>query len=97
MEESEAKKKLLAGVADLWPAAKGSVREYQQKCTKKDCPRCQSGEGHPVWQLTYYDNGKQRSKHIPRPLIGEVKTGTGKRAKAGGLAGTGWIGNILRN
>jgi len=73
MRESEAKEKLLAAVAELWPAAKGSVREYQQKCTKKDCPRCKSGEGHPVWQLTYYAEGKQRSKHIPRPLIGEVK------------------------
>ena len=51
----------------LWPVAKGSVREYKQKCKSK------SGEGHPVWQMTYYQEGKQKSKHIPKWLIGELK------------------------
>lgn len=73
MEKSAAKEKLLVAVEGLWPAGKGSVRKYQRKCTKKDCPQCKSGEGHPVWELTYYVEGKQRSKHIPRALIGEVK------------------------
>jgi hypothetical protein len=73
MEESRAKEKLAAAVEKLWPAAKGSVREYHQKCVRAECRRCASGKGHPVWQLTYYLDGRQRSKHIPRSLIGDVK------------------------
>jgi hypothetical protein len=73
MGKSAAKEKLLAAVEGLWPAGKGSIRKYQRKCKKKDCPQCKSGEGHPVWELTYYKDGKQRSKHIPCALVGEVK------------------------
>jgi len=73
MGKSEAKAKLVSEVERLWPAAKGSVREYHQKCVKAECRRCASGKGHPVWQLTYYLDGRQRSKHIPRSLIGDVK------------------------
>ena len=73
MEGSKAKEQLFSAACKLWPAAKGSVREYKQKCVKAECPRCKSGKGHPVWQLTYYLDGKQRSKHIPRSLIGDVK------------------------
>jgi hypothetical protein len=56
MKNSEARLKLMAEVAKLWPAAKGSVRKYNRKCTKKkkECEKCLSGEGHPVWELTYY-------------------------------------------
>ena len=73
MKKSAAKSRLQAGVERLWPVAKGSVREYRQKCVRANCRRCESGEGHPVWQLTYYDDKRQRSKHIPRDLIGAVK------------------------
>lgn len=81
MERSKAKEKLAAAVEKLWPAAKGSVREYRQKCVKAECPRCRSGKGHPVWQLTYYVDGRQRSKHIPRSLIGDVKKALGNGRK----------------
>lgn len=73
MERSEAQGRWQDEAAGLWPVAKGSVREYKQKCKSKGCARCKSGEGHPVWQLTYYQNGRQKSKHIPRGLIGELK------------------------
>ena len=73
MEKSKAQAEWLEEAARLWPVAKGSVREYKQKCRNKGCARCKSGEGHPVWQMTYYRNGRQRSKHIPRRLIGELK------------------------
>jgi hypothetical protein len=74
MKASEAKKKWLSDLSGLWPAAKGSVRQYQQKCTKKDCQRCASGVGHPVWQLTYYDaDGRQKSKHVPRERIADFR------------------------
>ncbi len=68
--QADARAKLLAGVEKLaaaveklWPAAKGSVREYNQKCVKAGCRRCASGKGHRVWQLTYYLGGR----FFPRP------------------------------
>jgi len=73
MSESAARAKFLSAVSELWPAAKGSVREYKQKCKNKNCPRCASGERHPIWEFTCYENGVQRSKHIPRGVIEEVK------------------------
>lgn len=73
MSESTVKTKLLAELSELWPAAKGSVREYKQKCKNKNCARCASGERHPIWEFTYYENKRQRSKHIPRGLVDEVK------------------------
>ncbi|MCX6984783.1 MAG: hypothetical protein NT118_08555 [Lentisphaerae bacterium] len=73
MEESKAKEQLFSAACKLWPAAKGSVREYEQKCVKAECRRCASGKGHRVWQLTYYLDGRQKSKHIPRNLIDDVK------------------------
>jgi len=73
MEKSKAQGEWLEEVARFWPVAKGSVREYKQKCKNKGCARCKSGGGHPVWQMTYYQEGKQKSKHIPKWLIGELK------------------------
>lgn len=73
MGESEAQGEWQEEAARLWPVAKGSVREYKQKCRSEGCARCKSGEGHPVWQMTYYQNGRQKSKHIPKWLIGELK------------------------
>jgi hypothetical protein len=73
MKKSDAKEKLISSVAELWPFAKGSVRSYQQKCLKENCRRCASGEGHQVWQMTYYKDGRQRSRHIPRDLVDDFK------------------------
>ena len=30
------------------------------------------GKGHPVWQMTYYKDGRQFSKHIPNELVYDV-------------------------
>lgn len=74
MEKSETQKRFMEEVVKLWPAAKGSVRKYNRKCTKKSvCEKCKSGEGHPVWEMTYYKDGKQKSKHIATAHIEEVK------------------------
>jgi hypothetical protein len=81
MSESAAREKFLSAVSELWPAAKGSVREYKQKCKNKNCARCLSGERHPIWEFTCYENGVQRSKHIPRGVIDEVKQALGNGRK----------------
>jgi len=73
MKKAGARERLAAAVDRLWPSAKGSVRRYMQKCVRADCGRCKSGKGHPVWQLTYYEDGRQRSKHVPEKLIGDVR------------------------
>jgi len=69
----ELNEKWLKEIEELWPFAKGSVREYRQKCSKKECSKCKTGERHLTWQMTYYENGRQRSKHVPRAHIEELK------------------------
>ena len=74
MSGAAVKKKFQDVLDELWPVAKGSIRKYQPKCRRTNCSRCKSGEGHPpVWEMTYYLDGKQRSKHIPLVLVDDVK------------------------
>ncbi len=54
---------------DLLP---GSLSMHRARCGKANC-HCKQGEGHPVWQLTFMQNGKKRVQHIPTRLIEEVR------------------------
>jgi len=62
-------KKWLEEVAALYPAAKGSVREVKKGCGYKTCKLCASGEKHQAYLFTYYEDGKQRSHHVPKPKL----------------------------
>jgi hypothetical protein len=62
-------KEWLEEVAALYPAAKGSVREVKKGCGYKTCKLCASGEKHQAYLFTYYEDGKQRSHHVPKPKL----------------------------
>lgn len=74
MSEGEVREKWLAEVGTLWPVAKGSVREVKKKCNRKGCKLCASGERHIAWLMTFYQDGKQSSRHVPTPMLAAVKT-----------------------
>ena len=64
MEKRELMEKWLKAVKGTGIAAKGSIREYKRNCGSKKCRKCASGERHPRHQMTYYQYGRQRSRHV---------------------------------
>jgi|ERR1043165_164171 hypothetical protein len=54
---------------DLLP---GSLSLTHTRCGKPTC-RCASGEGHPVWTLTFMLDGKKHVEYIPRDWVDEVR------------------------
>ncbi len=70
---SKAQEKWIKKVAKVWPVAKGSIREVKKTCSRKECKACASGEKHSAWLFTYYVNGKQSCKHVPKNKVDLVK------------------------
>ncbi len=50
----------------------GSLNQVSRKCGKPGC-RCASGEGHPMWTLTYSVNGERHVEFIPDRLMPPVQ------------------------
>lgn len=50
----------------------GSLSKHYRKCGKPTC-RCATGEGHPLWQLTFMVKGKKRVEHIPPEWVEEIQ------------------------
>lgn len=60
---------------DLLP---GSLSLTHRRCGKPNC-HCATGEGHPVWFLTFMVEGKKRVEAIPPDWVEEVR----QRVQAG--------------
>lgn len=56
----------------------GSLSLSRRRCGKVNC-HCASGEGHPIWLLTYSLRGKKRVERIPEDWAEEI----GKRVDSG--------------
>lgn len=54
---------------DLLP---GSLSLTHRRCGQPSC-HCASGEGHPIWFLTFMVDRKKRVEHIPREWVEEVQ------------------------
>ena len=67
------KEKWVERIIKLFPAAKGSVREVKKGCGYASCKRCASGEKHQAYLFTYYQNGKQKSHHVPKPKLAAIQ------------------------
>ena len=67
------KEKWVENIIKLFPAAKGSVREVKKGCGYASCKRCASGEKHQAYLFTYYQNGKQKSHHVPKPKLAAIQ------------------------
>lgn len=53
-------------------ALPGSLALTHRRCGKPTC-HCATGEGHPVWSLTYMVGGKKRVERIPPEWVGEIQ------------------------
>jgi hypothetical protein len=57
--------------ADLLP---GSLSQTRRRCGKANC-HCATGEGHPIWFLTFMVDGKKQVERIPEAWVEEVRRG----------------------
>jgi hypothetical protein len=60
---------------DLLP---GCLSLTHRRCGKPTC-HCASGEGHPIWFLTFMAAGKRRVERIPKEWVEDVR----QRVEAG--------------
>jgi len=60
-------------LADLWPAAKGSLAKVYKPCIRKNCPTCASGQKHPAWLLSTSSRGKRKTMYVPLALVAQVR------------------------
>lgn len=61
--------------AELLP---GSLAQTRRRCGKPTC-HCATGEGHPVWYLTFMVAGQKRVERIPDGWVDDVR----RRVEAG--------------
>ena len=57
---------------------RGSLIVLRRRCGKPTC-HCASGEGHPIWFLTFMSEGKRRVERIPKEWADDVR----QRVEAG--------------
>jgi len=76
MKQKEALKRRLRLAADLPPVAeilRGSLLQRTIR-HKKGCPKCDRGEGHPVWVLTVgYPGGVTRQFSIRPEMVPQIQ------------------------
>lgn len=53
-------------------ALPGSLSLSRRRCGKPSC-HCASGEGHPLWTLTFMTGGKKRVETIPAEWLDMVR------------------------
>jgi hypothetical protein len=56
----------------------GSLSQTRRRCGKASC-HCATGEGHPIWFLTFMVKGRKRVERIPEEWVEEVR----RRVEAG--------------
>jgi hypothetical protein len=54
---------------DLLP---GSLSLTHRRCGKPNC-HCASGQGHPMWSLTFMVDGKKHVERIPDEWVDEIR------------------------
>src|SRR5450759_6021677 len=59
-------------------ALPGSLALTHRRCGQPTC-RCATGEGHPLWSLTFMVQGKKRVERIPDDWVADVR----RQVKAG--------------
>ena len=53
-------------------ALPGSLALTHRRCGKPN-RRCADGEGHPVWSLTFRDDGRKRVERIPAEWLEQIR------------------------
>jgi len=60
-------------VADLWPAALGSLNFRRCPCVREQCQACQTGDQHPSYVLYSRVKGRRFTLYVPEELVPEVR------------------------
>jgi hypothetical protein len=63
----------LRQIAELWPAAKGSVAEVRKPCTRPGCKACAEGRKHRAFILGYKQAGKRRCLYVPAKQVAALR------------------------
>ena len=53
-------------------ALPGSLSLTHRRCGKPSC-HCASGEGHPIWSLTFMADGKKRVERVPDEWVEQIR------------------------
>jgi hypothetical protein len=53
-------------------ALPGSLSQSHRRCGKPTC-HCASGQGHPIWSLTFMVDGKRRVERIPDDWVEQIR------------------------
>ena len=64
---------LRSEATSLWPALLGSLSLRRNRCIRKNCPACQSGEQHQSYVLYGRANGRRVAVYVPEELVPEVQ------------------------
>ena len=68
------KQRLLLGqLGKMTDFIRGSVVLMKRRCSRANCRRCASGEGHPTWVLTASSGGKTRTVYLGEGRVDEAK------------------------
>jgi hypothetical protein len=77
----DVRKWFLAEVEKLWPVVGGSLSLRKNRCIRKNCLACQTGEGHPAYALHTRLGGRQSSVYVPDDLARTVEAAVRRREK----------------
>ena len=66
------KRRLLARLQLPPDALPGSLALTHRRCGKPSC-HCAEGQGHPLWSLTFMDQGRKRVERIPDTWVDSVR------------------------
>jgi hypothetical protein len=56
-------------IADLWPAAFGSLTFRRSPCVRPNCPACRSGKKHPSYALCGSQRGRPFCLYVPQEFV----------------------------
>jgi len=67
------RERFLAQIANLWPAAKGSVAEIRKPCVRAGCKACAEGRKHRAFILAYKEGGRRRCLYVPAARVAALR------------------------
>lgn len=67
-------RRILAQIASLWPAAKGSVAEVHKPCVRAGCTACAEGRKHRAFILSFKEGTRRRCLYVPADGVPALRT-----------------------
>ena len=67
------RQEFLSLLAELWPAAKGSVAAVRKPCGRPGCRACAEGRKHRAFLLGYKEGGRRRCLYVPAEKVAALR------------------------